>query len=97
MYRALLSRTLALTKALGFQAVTPCHVATNNPVFIASLQAGFQISGLELSEVHGSLVHLRAFHNPVRLEAHQVRSGLSFPKHPAVQAVYAPKGPSTKV
>ncbi len=97
LYRALVARILDLTRGLGFQVVTSRHVATNNPVLIAKLQAGFQISGLELSEVHGSLVHLRAFHNPVRREAHQVRSGLGFPGHPAVQAVYTPRGPSTKV
>lgn len=97
LYRALLERTLIQTRELGFQVVTSRHVATNNPILIAKLQAGFQIAGLELSEVHGSLVHLRYFHNAVRREAHQVRSGLDYPQHPAVQALYAPRVAPTDV
>ena len=88
LYQAMLERVLALTKEMGFQLVSSRHLAGNNPILIAKLKAGFQIAGLELSEVHGSLVRLRYFHNPVRREAYQVRTGGERPEHPAVRSLF---------
>lgn len=92
LYQAMLQRVLALSEEMGFQALTSRHLAGNNPILIAKLKAGFHIVGLELSEVHGSLVHLRYFHNPVRREAYQVRTGGERPKHPAVRSLFLEDG-----
>lgn len=89
LYQAMLARVLALTEEMGFQSLSSRHLAGNNPILIAKLKAGFHIAGLELSEVHGSLVHLRYFHNAVRRESYQVRTGGRRPEHPAVRALFA--------
>lgn len=88
LYQVMLQRILTLTEEMGFQSISSRHLAGNNPILIAKLQAGFQIAGLELSEVHGSLVLLRYFHNLVRREAYQVRTGAERPRHPAVRDLF---------
>jgi GNAT superfamily N-acetyltransferase len=79
LYRALLADTLGRLKAKGFQKIYSRHNATNNDVIIPKLQAGFVITGLELSDAFGTLVHLAYFTNPLRRKMLEFRSGDLFP------------------
>lgn len=75
IYSALLPLVLALAKEQGFQSVYSRHHATNNRIIIPKLRAGFVITGFELSDLHGLLVRLSYFFNPLRRQALEFRSG----------------------
>jgi len=79
IYSALLPRILDMLKEEGFQIVHSRHVATNNQVLIPKLKAGFIVTGFELSDVFGILVHLSYFFNPIRRKVLDVRVGQARP------------------
>jgi ribosomal protein S18 acetylase RimI-like enzyme len=79
LYSALVGHVLAKTTEAGFQLITSRHTATNNPVIIAKLKLGFVITGVEISDVFGVLVHLTYFTNNDRRRVMDVRSGESRP------------------
>jgi hypothetical protein len=79
LYSALLPRILDIVKEEGFQSVYSRHVATNNQILIPKLKAGFIITGFELSDVFGILVHLSYFFNPLRRKVLDVRVGQARP------------------
>lgn len=79
IYTALLPRILAELKGAGFQIAYSRHVATNNRVIAAKLKAGFVITGLELSDMFGMLVHLSFYFNPIRRKVIDVRAGQAMP------------------
>jgi hypothetical protein len=49
-------------------------------VLVPKLRAGFVITGLELSERFGTLVHLSYFFNALRRRVLDVRSGEALPE-----------------
>lgn len=79
IYTALLPRVLARAQAEGFQIVYSRHTATNNRIIVPKLKAGFVITGFELDDVFGLLVHLSYFYNPLRRQALDFRSGQALP------------------
>lgn len=79
VYSALLRYILGRARAQGFQRVYSRHIATNNAILIPKLKAGFVITGFELSDMHGVLVHLSYFFNPLRRQALDFRSGQRYP------------------
>lgn len=79
IYSALLPRILGAVQREGFQIVYSRHVATNNQVLVPKLKAGFVITGVELSDVFGVLVHLSYFFNPIRRKVLDVRVGQARP------------------
>ena len=79
IYSALLPGILEIVKGEGFQIVYSRHVATNNKVLIPKLKAGFVISGVEISDIFGILVHLSYFFNPLRRKVLDVRAGQAIP------------------
>lgn len=79
LYRALLMETLDRLKAKGFQKIYSRHHCTNNNVIIPKLQAGFVITGMEVTDVFGTLVHLAYFTNPLRRKMLEFRTGDLFP------------------
>ena len=79
IYSALLPRLLGVVQREGFQIVSSQHVATNNQVLVPKLKAGFVITGVELSDVFGVLVHLSYFFNPLRRKVLDVRVGQARP------------------
>jgi hypothetical protein len=79
VYSALLPRILSVLQREGFQIVYSRHVATNNQVLVPKLKAGFVITGIEVSDVFGVLVHLSYFFNPLRRKVLDVRVGLARP------------------
>jgi GNAT superfamily N-acetyltransferase len=79
IYTALLPRILEILKDEGFQIIYSRHTATNSRVIVPKLKAGFVISGVEVSDVFGLLVHLSYFTNPLRRRMMDVRSGERIP------------------
>lgn len=75
LYSALLDKTLQSARNKGFQAVRSRHKATNNEVIIPKLKAGFKITGFEISDIFGTLVHLTLFLNPLREQVLDYRVG----------------------
>lgn len=88
LYSKLLDTVIEISKKTGYQTITSRHVSGNNPVIIAKLKAGFKITGFEMSEIHGHLIHLTYFHNKLRGEAFDVRSGMIKPKTDLVKNLY---------
>jgi ribosomal protein S18 acetylase RimI-like enzyme len=80
LYSALLPHVLSRVQAQGFQIAYSRHAATNNRVLVPKLRAGFVITGLELSERFGTLVHLSYFFNALRRRVLDVRSGEALPE-----------------
>jgi hypothetical protein len=79
VYSALLPCILGTLQSEGFQIVYSRHVATHNQVLVPKLKAGFIITGVELSDVFGVLVHLSYFFNPIRRKVLDVRVGQTRP------------------
>jgi GNAT superfamily N-acetyltransferase len=79
IYSALLPRILSALQREGFQIVYSRHVATHNQVLVPKLKAGFVITGIEVSDVFGVLVHLAYFFNPLRRKVLDVRVGQARP------------------
>lgn len=79
LYRALLAETLKRCQEQGFQEIYSRHVATNNDVIIPKLQAGFLITGMEVSPAFGTLVHLSYFPNPLVRKMAIYRAGDCYP------------------
>ena len=79
IYAALLPVVLERVRTKGFQVVTSRHNLTNNAVIIPKLKAGFVISGFEVNDMYGSLVHLSYFFNPTRRKVLDVRVGQAAP------------------
>lgn len=75
VYTSLLPHVLERVKREGFQIVYSRHRANNNPILIPKLKAGFCITGLELSDMFGTLVHLSYFFNQARRSAYDFRVG----------------------
>jgi len=88
LYTHLLQKVIELAQEYGFQSITSRHVAANNSVIIPKLKAGFKITGMELSEIYGNLVHLTYFNNDLRREAFEVRTGLCKPQSRPVKDLY---------
>jgi hypothetical protein len=72
------SLSLHLDSFLGadqFQIVYSRHVATNNQILIPKVKAGFVITGIEVLDVFGVMVHLSYFFNPLRRKVLDARVG----------------------
>jgi GNAT superfamily N-acetyltransferase len=75
LYTALLPIILDRVAAEGFQITYSRHTATNNRVIVPKLKAGFIITGPEVDDRFGTLVHLSYYTNPLRRKMMDVRSG----------------------
>jgi hypothetical protein len=75
VYKAFLPCLLAHVQALGYQKVSSRHIATHNGILIPKLQAGFVITGMELNELYGWLVHLTYYFNAERRALLMKRAG----------------------
>lgn len=74
-YKRLLNIMTELVREEGFQIIYSRHAATNSAVIVPKLKSGFVISGFELSDVFGTLVHLTYFTNSVRKKVLDFRCG----------------------
>ena len=73
VYTALLHEARYLAETLGATTIRSQHSVLNNPVLIAKLRFGFQISGLAMSAGMGSLVELTYHLNPARQRIYRQR------------------------
>lgn len=89
LYTLILNKVLDIAKEEGFHTISSRHVVSNNPVIIAKLKAGFKITGIELSEIHGNLVNLTYFNNDLRAEAYEVRSGFSKTNNKTIKKIFS--------
>ncbi len=77
LYTQLLHYVIAEVGKLGFQAITSRHNASNNPVIIPKLKAGFLIGGFEINDAVGLQVRLVYYFNEARRDMHHFRTGRS--------------------
>ncbi len=75
IYSALLRWLLTQLSAQGVQIVRSRHLATDNAIIIPKLKAGFVMTGMELSDVAGTLVQLSYFFNERRRQVLDFRAG----------------------
>lgn len=79
LYSRLLDVSLEELLAKGFQRVWSRHNMTNSAILVPKLKKGFVLTGTELNDFFGTLVHLTYFANSTRRKALDFRSGLSRP------------------
>lgn len=75
VYSALTRHLIDWARAEAFVEITSLHVATNNPVLIAKLSLGFQLSGMRIDPEFGTLVELALPLEPSRDALRRYRSG----------------------
>ncbi len=75
LYDQLIQRVLEITIDMGFQSIWSRHNATNNAVIIPKLKHGFVITGMEVSDLFGTLVHLSYFSKEIRRKMMDYRVG----------------------
>ena len=75
LYRAFLSTIIEHLRPHHYQRITSRHAATNNAVIIPKLQAGFLISGMEITPQHGTLVNLSYFYHKQSEDVMRFRTG----------------------
>jgi L-amino acid N-acyltransferase YncA len=79
LYSRLLKNVMKVLMEKGFQRVWSRHNMTNNEILIPKLKFGFHITGTELSDAFGVLVHLTYFSNSIRKRVLNFRSGHESP------------------
>jgi RimJ/RimL family protein N-acetyltransferase len=79
IYKEILKFAIEKAKELGFQKITSQHAATNNPVIIAKLKAGFVINGFEVNDKCGMMLTLIYFFNELRMNMYEYRVGTKLP------------------
>lgn len=75
LYTLLLNEMLRKTTDLGFLEIGSRHLPQNNAVIIPKLKAGFIITGMNVSDLWGTLVYLTYFPNPTRRKVLAYRNG----------------------
>ena len=71
--------SLQVVMQKGFQKIWSRHNYTNNEVIIPMLKRGFKITGTELTDTFGALVHLTYFPSPLRQKVLEFRAGMLKP------------------
>ncbi|MDG2348065.1 MAG: GNAT family N-acetyltransferase [Gammaproteobacteria bacterium] len=79
LYTMLVQKIIERAESYGFQEIYGRHAATNNGIIIPKLKLGFLITGIEISDAFGSLVHLSYFPKKIRKKMLDYRSGLIKP------------------
>lgn len=76
LYEKMLLEILEVLKSKGFQVVTSTHHSNNPQVIIPKLRNGFVISGSEMHERFGFLIHMKYFFNEKRRKSYDAQIGL---------------------
>jgi len=79
VYKALMKEAVKVASNEGFQTIYSEHKLHNNPIIIAKLKAGFEVTGLSLNDSFGNLLRLTFYTNKKRKDLLHVRSGLRKP------------------
>jgi len=75
LYSLLLEVTLEKLIEKGFQRIWSRHNFTNTSIIVPKLKNGFHITGTELSDTFGALIHLTYFTNEIRRKVLDFRAG----------------------
>lgn len=75
LYSRLLDVMMNKITSMGFQKIWSRHNMTNNAIIIPKLKRGFRITGTELSDIFGVLVHLSYLTNSDRQKILKFRAG----------------------
>lgn len=75
LYSRLLDVAVEKLVEKGFQRIWSRHNMTNNAILIPKMKKGFVITGTELTDMFGTLVHLSYLTNPERRRILDFRSG----------------------
>lgn len=75
LYSRLMEAILEKTTSLGFQRIWSRHNMTNNAIIIPKLKRGFFVTGTELSDLFGVLIHLSYFTSQTRQKVLDFRTG----------------------
>jgi ribosomal protein S18 acetylase RimI-like enzyme len=90
LYSTLLETLLDRCKQEGFQIGYSRHHANNNEVIIAKLKAGFLISGIEQSDIFGTLILLKYYFNSKRRKISDFRCGHRKPDREVLESLGLP-------
>lgn len=74
-YKILIQKITEEACALGFQTIYSRHKASNNSVIIPKLKYGFLITGFEISDAFGLMIHLTYYPNKMRKKVIEYRTG----------------------
>lgn len=77
VYSEMMRRMIERITAMGFQRIISRHHCSNNAVIIAKLKHGFMISGIEVTDIFGTLVQLTYYPNEKRRDVFAYRVGES--------------------
>jgi len=75
LYTSMMKKMVEMATAEGFTRIYSRHICTNNKVIIPKLKLGFTISGMELSDNFGTLVHLSWYPREESRKVVKYRSG----------------------
>jgi RimJ/RimL family protein N-acetyltransferase len=75
LYTAMLDVVMAKVINKGFQKIWGRHSTLNNAILIPKLKRGFQVTGTELSDKFGSLIHLTYYPSKTRQGVLNFRAG----------------------
>lgn len=75
LYSELVKRVVEVATEMGFQSIWSRHNATNNAVIVPKLKQGFVLTGLEVTDIFGTLVHLYYFPKEIRRKMTDYRVG----------------------
>lgn len=79
LYSELLDVTLKDLTQKGFHKIWSRHIIVNNKIIAAKIKKGFVISGTEINDTFGTLVHLTYYTNKTRKKVLDFRAGYSRP------------------
>lgn len=75
LYTRLLETTVNKMVEKGFQKIWSRHNMLNNAIIASKLKKDFQITGTEINDSFGALVHMTLYTNKIRRKILQFRSG----------------------
>lgn len=75
LYSELVKRVVNVATGLGFQDIWSRHNTTNNAVIIPKLKQGFLITGIEVTDIFGTLIHLHYYPKEIRRRMTDYRVG----------------------
>lgn len=77
LYEKMLLEVMGILKEKGFQVLTSTHHGNNPAVIIPKLRCGFVISGSEMHERFGFLIHMKYLFNEKRRQSYNTQIGLN--------------------
>jgi len=90
LYGILLAAVVEHCREQGYVSIWSRHIASNNPILIAKLRAGFVVSGMEMDPSYGMLLKLTRWLDPTAAAAFDARVGHAYPPPELVPSLVGP-------